>query len=114
MQGKQLHLSHGIFRQQLVLDEKEKRILENESAQEERGRELSQKVNFFFIISHELHNLIGIMLFWKELQLEAKETLLNAKEQIFGQRELHQAEKEKIFSNWKAELDAKEYNSISW
>ena len=46
--------------------------------------------------------------------MEAKETILNAKEQIFGQRELHQAEKEKIFSNWKAELDAKEYNSISW
>ena len=68
----------------------------------------------FFIINHELHNLIGIMLFWKELQLEAKETLLNAKEQIFGQRELHQAEKENFFSNWKAELDAKEYNSISW
>ena len=68
----------------------------------------------FFIISHELHNLIDIFLFWKELQLEAKETILNAKEQIFGQRELHQAEKEKIFSNWKAELDAKEYNSISW
>ena len=54
------------------------------------------------------------MLFWKELQLEAKETLLNAKEHIYGQRELHQAEKEKIFSNWKAELDAKGYNSISW
>ena len=46
--------------------------------------------------------------------MDAKETLLNAKEQICGQRELDQEKKEKIFSNWEAKLDAKGNNSISW
>ena len=46
---KELHYFHGIFRQQLVLDGKEKKILENEFAQEVRRRELSQKVEIFYI-----------------------------------------------------------------
>ena len=46
--------------------------------------------------------------------MDAKETLLNAKEEICGQRELDQEKKEKIFSSSKAKRDAEGNNSISW
>ena len=38
--------------------------------------------------------------------MDEKETLLNAKEEICGQRELDQEKKEKILSNSKVKLDA--------